>query len=53
MAPTAGTDLTFAAHGNRPGVFRTLGTLVLLAAVLVGSWVLTIGAVVLIYRLLT
>ena len=53
MAPTAGTDLTFAAHGQRPGALRTLGTLILLTALLVGSWVLTIGAVVLLYRLFT
>ena len=46
-------DIATSPGEPRPGLLRTAVTLALLLAVLLGSWALVIGAVVLVYRLFT
>ncbi len=53
QAPSAGADLAMHVHQDRPGFIRTSFTLVVLLAILVGSWAVVIGFAVLVIRLLT
>jgi hypothetical protein len=52
-ASPAGTDLAVRPHHQRIPIVRTVLTMIVLVAVLLGSWALLIGGVVLLYRLFT